>query len=86
MREEHRRLVLLRRALLDKKMEKYQIVYIIKRFWLYHETMEHLVEKPRAYGYVSEAFDWTETFESHDFWKRIDVIYRQYLVTNGINS
>jgi len=86
MKEEHRRLVLLRRALLDKKMENYRVTYIIKRFWLYHETMEPCRSEGRLISYVADAFVWEETFEDHNFWTKVSEIYRNFLTKNGITS
>ena len=86
MKEKHKRLVLLRRALLEKGLEKYQILYIIKRFWLYHETMEPCRSEGRLISYVADAFVWEETFEDHNFWTKVSEIYRNFLTKNGITS
>ena len=86
MKEEHRRLVLLRRALLANKMSKLQVWHIIRRFWMNYETLESFQENIRTKEYIEYAFFWRKTCEGDEFWQRINSIYRDFLEKNGINS
>jgi len=92
MKEEHRRLVLLRRALLEYSEGKHKMKEVadtVREFWMLRGKMTRVNIDDTVENYIRNAFDWDQCplgFTSFAIWAKVDDIYRDYLYRKGITS